>query len=101
MGTAYEPSLEHFEAGFRTRKEKTMKTGSRSVCSLCGGRMNPGTTTFTADLGSGVVVVRDVPAAICSQCGADWIGDDVASRLEQVVDDARRENRQFEVTTLA
>ena len=33
-------------------------------CPLCGGQKTPGTTTFTADLGSGVVVVRRVRAAI-------------------------------------
>jgi YgiT-type zinc finger domain-containing protein len=36
-----------------------------------------GKTTFTVDLGFGVVVVRDVPATVCSQCGADWISDDI------------------------
>jgi len=36
-------------------------------------------TIFTADLGFGVVVVRDVPATVCSQCGADWIADAIAS----------------------
>ena len=36
-------------------------------------RLKEGKTTFTVDLGFGVVVVRDVPATVCSQCGADWI----------------------------
>ncbi len=55
-------------------------------------------TTFTVDLGFGVVVVRNVPALVCSQCGADWIADDVAERLESMVDDARKRHRQVEVT---
>ena len=44
---------------------------SPSRCPLCGGSKKAGRTTFTVDLGFGVVVVRDVPASVCSQCGAD------------------------------
>jgi YgiT-type zinc finger domain-containing protein len=49
------------------------------ACPLCGGIKGPGSTTFTAELGFGVVVVRNVPATVCLQCGADWISDGVAS----------------------
>ena len=42
-------------------------------CPLCGGDKKAGKTTYTVDLSFGVVVVRDVPATGCSQCGADWI----------------------------
>jgi len=58
-------------------------------------------TTFTAELGFGVVVIRNVPATVCSQCGADWIADDVAGRIEALVEDARKKRLQVEVTSLA
>jgi len=60
----------------------------------------PGATTFTADLSSGIVVVRNVPATICAQCGADWIDDSIARRLEEIVQEARKKRLQFEVTSL-
>lgn len=31
------------------------------LCPLCGGNKKAGTTTFTAELGTGVVAVRNVP----------------------------------------
>ncbi len=68
-------------------------------CPLCGGNKSAGKTTFTTDLGFGVVVVRDVPATVCAQCGADWIQDEVAERLETIVNDAREKHHQVEVTT--
>lgn len=44
-----------------------------SLCPVChGGHKQPGTTTFTVDLGFGVVVVCDVPALVCDLCGTDW-----------------------------
>ena len=70
-------------------------------CPLCGGNKTKGETTFTADLGSGVVVVRRVEATLCSQCGEEWIDDATARRLEQVVNEARSSHREVEVTALA
>jgi len=75
-----------------------MKENYGLICPLCKGEKMPGTTTFTVDLGFGVLVVRDVPALVCSQCGADWIINDVAAYLETVVENARRMRRQVEVT---
>jgi YgiT-type zinc finger domain-containing protein len=57
-------------------------------------------TTFTADLTFGVVVVRQVPATMCGQCGAEWLSDDITARLEAVVEDARKKRLQVEVTVL-
>jgi len=76
-------------------------TNSSSRCPLCGGTKKPGTTTFTADLSFGVVVIREVPATVCSQCGADWIADDTAERIEAIIDDAKKKRLQFEVTAFA
>jgi YgiT-type zinc finger domain-containing protein len=74
--------------------------GAVDVCPLCGGTQQPGTTTFTAELGFGVVVIRHVPATVCAQCGTDWIADDVAERLEFLVDDVRKKRLQVEVLSL-
>jgi YgiT-type zinc finger domain-containing protein len=73
-------------------------TENRGPCALCGSDMERGTTTFTADLKFGVVVVRDVPALVCGQCGEAWIEDAIAERLDAVIDDARRRKAVVEVT---
>lgn len=67
-------------------------------CPLCGGEKQRGTTTFAVDLKFGVVVVREVPALICSKCGDTWIEDPVAAKLEAVVADAREKQAEVEVT---
>ncbi len=71
------------------------------LCPFCGGTKQAGTTTFTAELGFGVVVVRRVPASVCSQCGADWISDKIAAKLEDIVAEARKKKLEVEVTALA
>jgi YgiT-type zinc finger domain-containing protein len=68
-----------------------------SRCPLCGGEKSPGTTTFTAELGFGVVVVRKVKAQVCAQCGEAWIAADAARKIEEIVERARRDHHQVEV----
>ena len=62
------------------------RTGGR--CPLCGGREQPGTTIFAADLGTGVIVVRDVPAFLCLLCGNAAVDDAAAKTLEGIAADA-------------
>jgi len=69
-----------------------------SICPFCGGTKIDARTTFTVDLGFGVVVVRDVPALVCDQCGSDWIDDDTAEQLETLVDNAKKNHAMVEIT---
>lgn len=74
-----------------------MKNTGDANCPLCGGTRREGETTFSVELGFGVVVIRHVPATICSQCGADWIPDNVAAQLEAHVENARAKHSEVEV----
>ena len=67
-------------------------------CPLCGGEKQPGVTTFTVDLESGVVVVRGVPALVFAQCGESWLEEPVVRKLETIVEDARLRRVVVEVT---
>lgn len=79
-----------------------MKTKNNlQTCYACGGTMKPGETTFTADFGTGVVVVRNVPATVCSQCGMDWINDEITGKIEEIVKDAKTKHRVVEVMSLS
>jgi YgiT-type zinc finger domain-containing protein len=67
------------------------------ACPSCGGSRQPGRTTFAADLGSGVVVVRNVPAVVCSLCGEEWLDDATVQSLERITTEARTRKAQVEV----
>ena len=67
-------------------------------CPICNGYKIDATTTFTVDLDFGVVVVRHVPATVCEQCGAEWIGDKHAEQLENIVADARQKHSMVEIS---
>ena len=71
-----------------------------SRCPMCGGEKVPGKTIYSVDLGTGVVVVKNVPAEICRQCGEEWIAPETARRLEEITDKARVEGAEVEVVAL-
>ena len=67
-------------------------------CPACGGDLRVGSTMFAVDLGFGVVVVRGVPALVCSRCGESHIDDGPAAKLEELVARAREQHTEFAVT---
>ena len=69
------------------------------LCPLCGGKRVSGRTTFSADLGT-VVVVRNVPATVCDQCGEPWFEDATVAHLERIVHEARARGVQVGVVSL-
>ncbi len=54
-------------------------------CFFCKGDLVESTTKFIVDLGSCVVIVKNVPAMVCKQCGEASFDNDVAKQLERIV----------------
>ena len=60
------------------------------TCFFCKGQTIETTTKFIVDLGNCVVIVKNVPARVCQQCGETTYSNDVAKRLEKIVDAVKR-----------
>ena len=58
-------------------------------CFLCKGNIEDNVTTFMVDIGNCIVIVKNVPSQVCSQCGETSYSDSVAKKLEQIVNSAR------------
>lgn len=54
-------------------------------CVLCKGDMESKLVTHTADMGHGIVIIKSVPAMVCTQCGEVWYSGTVARQLEKIV----------------
>ena len=51
-------------------------------CTICKtGHTHPGITTVTLQRDNTVVVIRDVPAEICEDCGEYYLSDTIARRV--------------------
>jgi len=55
-------------------------------CGICKADTEEKTVTYAEDLEDGVVVIRHVPAQVCTECGNIWYSGTVAAQLEKMVD---------------
>jgi YgiT-type zinc finger domain-containing protein len=56
-------------------------------CPLCKGTMSAGKTNLPYDLKEGnVVVIINVPALVCEQCGDDFVEIDIARKVEKLLE---------------
>jgi YgiT-type zinc finger domain-containing protein len=68
------------------------------TCVLCkNGETRPGTVTVTLERGKTVVVVRDVPADVCENCGEYYLDSPVAQEVYQRAEAAVARNAEVEI----
>ena len=72
----------------------------KNKCPICGGRKTKGTTVYSVDLDKCLVVVRNVAAEICEQCGEEWIDNETAQELEQITNEAFAKRHQVEIVAM-
>jgi YgiT-type zinc finger domain-containing protein len=72
------------------------------MCVLCkNGVTRPGTVTVTLERGKTVVVVRDVPADVCENCGEYYLDSPVAQEVYQRAEGAVARNAEVEILRYA
>lgn len=60
------------------------------LCPICGGEPLEGKpTTYAVDFKHTLLVVRDVPADVCSRCCTKWFLPDITSKLEKITNEVR------------
>lgn len=59
------------------------------TCLMCKGELENQKTTYMVDLGNCIVIVKNVPSQVCSQCGEISYSNDVAKELEKIVNTLR------------
>ena len=83
--TVYFPNTDKFEADLKTRK------GALSMCMLCKcDTVKQSTTTHVVNYKGSVIIIKNVPCEECEQCGEIFYTDEVAERLEEMVNDAKK-----------
>jgi len=68
-------------------------------CYFCGGRLRLGVTTIPFVFGSNVVVVKEVPAEVCTQCGEPVMSSQVAREVDSLLKQLVRPNLEVSVVT--
>lgn len=71
-------------------------------CVICrDGIFTPGTKTLTLERGEMVLVVKNVPAEVCDNCGEGYVDQAVTARLLKEATEAAAAGVQVEVRSYA
>ncbi len=71
-------------------------------CVICKtGHTHPGTATVTLQRDNSVVVIRDVPADICEDCGEYYLSEPVAKRIYADADATVQRHVEVEILRYA
>jgi len=62
---------------------------SSDVCALCGGKLREGFTELVMKVGNEVVVIKRVPALVCSCCGEAYVTPEVSEKIDEVTQEFR------------
>ena len=67
-------------------------------CVICKqGQTAPGFVTVTLERAGTVLVIKDVPAEVCTQCGEYYLDDATTQRIMALGEDAVRHRAEVEV----
>ena len=55
--------------------------GSHNGLCFCGGKIEPKVTTFTYENGEEVILIKNVPAKICSRCGEKTFSPEITDEI--------------------
>ena len=71
-------------------------------CPICrSGEFEPGTATVMLNRDDTVVIVKNVPADVCNQCGEYVLNEEVADRVSTLADGAVKRGAEVEILRYA
>lgn len=56
-------------------------------CILCKSKLTRGKVNHIVDLNGHIIIIKDVPANVCKQCGEYFIENNVALKLEKIIEE--------------
>ena len=59
-------------------------------CILCKADLAKGKVNHIVDLGEEIIIIKNVPANVCNQCGEYFVETEIALKLESIVEEARK-----------
>jgi YgiT-type zinc finger domain-containing protein len=64
-------------------------------CTLCKAELIKDNVNHIIDLGEGIIIIKNVPANVCTQCGEYYVDTQVALKLENIVDEAKKNKAEI------
>lgn len=71
-------------------------------CTICKqGETQPGKATVVLERGQTTVVIKDVPADICENCGEYYLTEELSAKVMEMAEEAVQHNAEIEVLRFA
>ena len=55
-------------------------------CIMCKGNVTETKRTFIQEFDNCIIIIKNVPALVCAQCGEVYYSDEISEKLEEIVD---------------
>ena len=71
-------------------------------CSLCRhGNTSPGSVTVTLERGPAIIIIKNVPAQVCENCGEYYLDEQTSRRVMEMAEKAVKNNAEVEILSYA
>ena len=71
-------------------------------CVICkNGTMSDGLVTVTLQRNESVIVIKNVPASVCDNCGEYTLNEEVTTKIMQIAEESVAKKVEFEVLQFA
>lgn len=71
-------------------------------CVICkNGSLSDGSVTVTLQRDNSVIIVKNVPASVCNNCGEYVLGELVTEKIMQLAEEAVNKNAEVEILQYA
>ncbi len=68
-------------------------------CIVCKGLTEKKNVNYILDLNNTIIIIKDVPANVCTKCGERYFDDDVMENLEKIVNNLRTITTEMSVVS--
>lgn len=63
-------------------------------CVICKGKLIEGKVNHIVDIDGHIIIIKNVPANICTQCGEYYVDTNIALKLEELIDGVINSNAE-------
>ncbi|HAN09683.1 MAG TPA: type II toxin-antitoxin system MqsA family antitoxin [Clostridiales bacterium] len=66
-------------------------------CFMCKGSTENGIVNHVVDINGAIIIIKNVPANVCSQCGEVFFDNEVAKKIEIIVEQAKENHAEITI----
>ena len=66
-------------------------------CFMCKGETSKKLVNYLVDIDNNIIIIKEVPANVCNQCGERYFDNDVMKNLEKIIDEVKKVSMEISI----